>query len=114
VVFCIVANFLSILAPMAIAPGSLKPVKPKGMMILIHLAFFFLLPVALSTTLFPLGIEFFLSWSGVSTYFPAYLLLSILELVGIAFVYPAVLDVQGRMLQNREHQILEVVTTKVE
>jgi hypothetical protein len=113
-VFCIVSNYVSILAPMAIAPGSLKPVKPKGMMILIHLAFFFLLPLVLSTTLFPLGVEFLLSWSGMLAYFPAYLALALLELLGVAYVYPIFLDIQGRMLQNREQRILEVVTAKVE
>jgi hypothetical protein len=113
-VFCIVCNFLSILAPMAIAPGSLKPAKPKGIMILIHMGFFFVFPIALATTLVPLGVEFLLSWSGTIARAPIYLALSTLELVAMRYVYPVFLDVQGRMLQNRELRILEIVTAKVE
>jgi len=112
-IFCIVANYLSILAPVAIAPGSLKPAKPKGMAILIHLAFFLLFPVAFSTTLLPLGIEFLLGRLGVG-YIPAYLMLSILELLLVAHLYPMFLEIQGRMLRNREQRILEIVTAKVE
>src|SRR5262249_39269747 len=45
-VYSLVANLLSILAPMPIAPGSLRPSKPKGMTLLIHFAFMFLFPFA--------------------------------------------------------------------
>jgi ABC-2 type transport system permease protein len=112
--FCVATNFLSIFAATPVASGSLKPVKPAGMTILIHLMFFFLLPLALSPTLIPLGIEFFLQWSGWSSWFPAYLVFAVVELVAIGYLYPLVLRGQGRILQAREQRILEIVTAKVE
>ena len=113
-VFCVVENLLSMLAPMPVAPGSLKPSKPKGIQVLIHLGFFFLFPIALSPTLIPLGLEFLLSWSGWSTWFPVYLAVVLAECFAVAALYPVVLDWQGGMLQRRERQILEVVTSKIE
>ena len=47
-------------------------------------------------------------------YIPAYLMLSILELLLVAHLYPMFLEIQGRMLRNREQRILEIVTAKVE
>ena len=64
-VFCLVLNLLSMLAPTAVASGSLRPVSPKGVALLIHLLFFFLvLPIALITTLMPVALEFLLKDSG--------------------------------------------------
>jgi hypothetical protein len=113
-IFCIVENFLSMLAPMPVAPGSLKPVKPKGIQILIHIGFLCLFPLALSPTLIPLGLEFLLNWSGWSSWFPVYLAVILAECVVVAALYPAALDWQGGILQQRERQILEVVTSKSE
>jgi hypothetical protein len=114
-VFCVVTNFLSMLAPTAMASGSLKPVRPGGVAILLHLVFFFvLLPVAMSLTLIPLGIEFLLNWLGVLPYLPLYLLLALAELALTVFLYPQVLILQGRLLQAREQKILEIVTAQVE
>src|SRR5262249_47133880 len=110
-IFCIVENLLSMLAPMPVSPGSLKPSKPKGIQLLIHLGFSFLLPVALSPTMIPLGLEFLLNWSGRSTWIPVYLAIVLLECVAAAGIYPAALDWQGGLLQQRERQILEVVTS---
>jgi hypothetical protein len=113
-VYCIIENFLSMLAPMPVAPGSLKPSKPKGIQILIHIGFFFLFPVALSPVLIPLGVEFLLSSSGRSTWFPAYLIFVLLECAAVAALYPIAVDSQGGILQRREQKILEVVASKSE
>jgi ABC-2 type transport system permease protein len=113
-VFCLIANILSIIAPTPMASGSLKPAKPKGITILIHLAFFFLFPLALAPTLIPLGLEFLLSWLGWNARFPVYLLFSMAELVVVAYLYPLALSSQGDMLQSREQRILEIVTANVE
>jgi len=113
-IFCFVENLLSMLAPMPVAPGSLKPVKPKGIQILIHIGFLFLFPLALSPTLIPLGLEFLLNWSGWSSWFPVYLAVILAECAVVAALYPTALDWQGGILQQRERQILEVVTSKSE
>ena len=113
-VFCLIGNLLSIIAPMPTAAGSMKPVKPKAATILIHMAFVFLFPLALAPTLIPLGIEALLSWSESLSWFPAYLVLAILECAFVVWLYPQVLASQGELLQRRERRILEIVTTKAE
>jgi hypothetical protein len=102
-IFCFVMNFLSILAPVAIASGSLRPARPKGMSILIHLGFFFfILPIALGTTLIPLGFEF------LFPYLPVYFLLTLAEFAIVVHLYPLALGLQSRILTraNRGSEIV--------
>jgi len=113
-VFCLVGNVLSIIAPMPVAAGSMKPVKPKATTLLIHTAFIFVFPLALSPTLIPLGIEALLSFSGSATWFPAYLILAVSECALMLWLYPRILSSEGDLLERRERRILEVVTTKAE
>jgi hypothetical protein len=113
-VFCLLGNILSIIAPMPTASGSMKPVKPKAATILIHLAFVFLFPIALAPTLIPLGIEFLLSWTGTTTWVPVYMILAIAECALVVWLYPRALESQGNFLERRERRILEIVTTKTE
>jgi len=114
VVFCLIGNILSIIAPMPTAAGSMKPVKPKAATVLIHMAFIFLFPLALTPTLIPLGIEFLLSWFGTMAWFPAYLIFAILECATAIWLYPILLSREGELLESREKRILEIVTTKAE
>jgi ABC-2 type transport system permease protein len=108
-IFCFIMNFLSMLAPVAIASGSLRPARPKGISILIHLLFFFfLLPIALGTTLIPLGLEF------LFPFVPVYFLLTLIEFALVVYLYPRALDLQARILHAREQRILEIVAAKVE
>jgi len=85
-IYCMVGNILSIIAPMAMSAGSLKPVKPKALFILIQIGFFFLFPIALAPTLLPLGVEFMLSWSGYS-WVPAYLVFTVVECGLVIWLY---------------------------
>jgi hypothetical protein len=113
-VFCLVGNVLSIIAPMPVAAGTMKPVKPKATTILIHTAFIFLFPLALSPTLIPLGIEFLLSFTKSMVWFPAYLMLAVGECIFVVWLYPQILRSQGALLERRERKILEIVTSKAE
>jgi hypothetical protein len=113
-VFCLLGNLLSIIAPMPTAAGSMKPVKPKATTILIHMGFVFLFPVVLAPTLIPLGIEFLLSLSGSMSIVPVYMILAIVECATVLWLYPIILSSQGEFLQRRERRILETVTTKAE
>jgi len=113
-VFCLVGNLLSIIAPMPVAAGSMKPVKPKATTLLIHMAFIFLFPLVLSPTLLPLGLEALLSLSGSAPWLPAYLIFVIAECALMAWLYPRILSSEGDLLERRERQILEIVTTKAE
>ena len=110
-IFCLLMNMISIYAPMAIAAGSLKPAKPRMLPILLQtLVVFVFLPLSQLPTLLPLGIETLLEWQGHTARVPVYLLLGILQFGLIALLYRYALGWQGRLLEEREQQILETVT----
>ncbi len=112
--FCALANWLSLFAPMRIAAGSLKPSNLKLVHFLLHLAFVFVLPLVLVPTLLPLGAEFLLEELGWVKGVPVCLILSVLECAAVVALYRLVLTWQGDVLQAREKKILELVTTKEE
>jgi hypothetical protein len=110
----LIGNFTSILAPMPIAAGSLKPAHPKAMSIVIHLMFFFLFPVVFGIAVAPLGLELLLHHLGWFSAIPIYLVGSCLELVLMCVIYYYLINAQGNILQSREQKILAIVTSKVE
>jgi hypothetical protein len=112
--FCLLANGLSMLAPLPIAAGSIKPMSPKGIALLLHFAFMFVFPVTMATTLLPLGIGLGLDALDWSYGIPICLILAVAECIAIVFLYRFLLTLQGRFLQAREQKILETVTTKAE
>jgi ABC-2 type transport system permease protein len=112
--FCLVANFLSILAPMAIAAGSLKPASTRFLPILVQLFFMSMFPLVLAPTFLPLGIEFGLDALEWGQGLPICLVLTVLECAAIIGFYRVVMTWQGNLLQAREQSILETVTTKAE
>ncbi len=113
-VYCMVANVISILTPMPVAAGSLKPAQPKGFAILTHVAFALLMPMFLSPTLLPQGVEAALEGLGVTEGWPIALVLTMVECAAVIAIYRVVLDWQGRWLESRELKILDAVTTKAE
>jgi hypothetical protein len=112
--FCMLANLLSILAPMSVAAGSLKPANPKGVVLLLHMLFFFLTPLVVVPVMTPLGLEIALEELGWSRGVPLALLVVLLEGVGVAYLYRFVLRWEGRLLQSQEQKILGTVTTREE
>ena len=109
--FCPVANLISIFAPVPIAAGSMKPASPKFLQILLQAVMVFcLFPIALLPTLFPLGLEVLVDYLGYRHGVPVCLLVSLAECGVIVLVYRACLNWQGGLLEAREKQILEVVT----
>jgi hypothetical protein len=111
---CLLANCLSLLAPMPIAPGAMKPSNPRGIPLLLHLAFVFLFPMILAPTLLPLGVELLLEKLGVLRGVPLCLILSLLECVAVVFLYRLFVGLQGDWLQGSEQRILDVVTSKAQ
>jgi len=111
---CVMGNWLSMLAPMPIASGSLKPSNPKLIPVLLQVVFVFLLPMTLSPTLLPLGIELLVENLGGVEGIPICLILSLVECLAVVCVYRLFLTWQGSFLQAREQRILEIVTTKAE
>lgn len=113
-IYCMLANMLSIFAPMPVATGSMKPISPKLVPILLHMMFVLTLPMAQGPTLVPWGIDATLNALEWDFGVPYCLILAALECIAIVFLYRMVVAWQGSLLHAREQKILEVVTTKAE
>lgn len=112
--FCMLANVMSLLCPMPISAGSLKPATTRLLPILMGFAFLLMLPAIQTPILLPLVIEGMLESVGLGYGVPMALLLTLLECGVILFIYPWVLHWEGELLQMREETILEMVTMKVD
>jgi hypothetical protein len=111
--FCPVANLISIYSPLPIAAGSLKPANPKFLQMLLQaLMVFSLFPLTLVPMLVPLGVELLLDHFNLRFGVPVCLLLSFVELGLVLLVYRLCLAWEGNLLQSREKQILETVTNR--
>ena len=104
------ANFVSILNPVAVASGSLKPaVRPSGKAILFGMLILLLYPIVMAPSMIPLGMEYLLHWMGWLPGVPVFLILSAVEFAAAVGLYFWIIEYQGRLLQSREIAILEVV-----
>src|SRR5262249_13545036 len=112
--FCVIANALSILAPLPIAPGAFRPSGVKGVALLLQFAFLFVFPTVMMTTLLPLGIELLLTAFHTAEGVPVCLILSLLECAAVVVVYLVLVNLEGRWLHAREQHILKVVAGKAE
>jgi hypothetical protein len=109
---CLLANLASILAPLPIAAGSMRPANPRVMPMLVQGFLGLLLPLLLAPTLLPLGVEALLQELGWVQGMPIYLVLSLLQCGVVVLLYRWLLTYQGQLLQLREQKILEMVTTR--
>jgi hypothetical protein len=112
--FCLITNVLSIIAPMPIASGTLKPVNPRVIPILLHMSVILFLPICTVPTLLPIGIQFVLESLEWDYGMPICLILSLVECVLVIFLYRLALTWQGRWLQAYELSILETVAAKAD
>ncbi len=107
---CMFGNMMSIIAPLAIASGTMKPMNMNMSVILLQLLIMILLPLALLPTMIPLIAELLLrevyGWGSI----PVYLLGSVLVFIATLGVYLWVVSRQGRVLRDKEQDILSVVT----
>jgi hypothetical protein len=113
-IFCMLANCMSILAPAPLAAGVFRRGNFRGWPLLFQIAFIFVFPVAQTPMLLPYGIEKILEDLGGLRGLPICLLLSIGEFVAVAFLFRFVLEMEGSWLQAREKKILEIVAAKAE
>jgi ABC-2 type transport system permease protein len=113
-VYCLLANALSIVAPIPLAPGALQPSSVKLMPMLLQMLFMFAFPMALTPVLAPLLIELVLTELGVLRGWPIALVLSLAMVFAVFAAYRKVLTWEGDWLAAREKAILEVVTAKAE
>jgi hypothetical protein len=113
-IYCMLGNIISVIAPSAVSAGSLKPAQAKLVTVLIHVFSALLSPLAFVPALLPLGLELALEHYQVLTIVPIYLILSVVELAVVIGIYRKILDFQGRLLQMREQRVLEAVTAKLQ
>jgi hypothetical protein len=113
-IFCLLANALSLFAPVPVAAGAFKPTSIQGIPLLLHLAFFFLFPLLLTPALVPFGIEAVLAALGWVEGVPIHLVLSVLLSAGVIFLYRLVLGWEGSLLLARERKILHTVASRAE
>jgi hypothetical protein len=113
-IFCVLANTLSILAPIPMAAGSIQPANVKMTPILMQMAFLFVFPVAMLPVFAPVGVELLVEEVGGIHWLPVSLILSFLVLGLVILGYRQMVSWQGDWLAAREQKILEVVTSKAE
>lgn len=113
-VFCLSANLLSIVGPLALKPGSGMPAPHQGLRSIYPLLFMVAVTIPLSLTLLPLGIEALLVATDWYPSFPAHLIFGVVQAVVMLWLYRLVVGWEGDLLRRREQQILEIVGTKAE
>jgi hypothetical protein len=114
VLYALLANALSIVAPLPIASGAFRATGIKGIPLLLNFAFLFALPITMGPLLLPLGVEYLLNLQGWPEAVPVALILSVVEGAAAVGVYVVVLSWEGRWLQAREKRILQVVAARAE
>ncbi|HEX3149379.1 MAG TPA: hypothetical protein VHR66_14995 [Gemmataceae bacterium] len=113
-IFCLLANVLSMLAPMPMAAGSMQASNVKAVPVLLQFVFMTIFPFALAPVLIPYGLEVLLAETEVIRGVPISLVLSLGMLALVAFIYRKAIGWEGDMLAAREQKILDVVVSKLE
>jgi hypothetical protein len=113
-ILCLLGNLGSIVAPLRVAPGSLKPTKPPPKTVLVLFGFHALLPLVLVPVAIPPVLQLLFAFQGWLTGIPINLVGSALVLGLVVLLYAISLQPQGRLLQSREQQVLQAVTQEVE
>ncbi len=112
--FCLTGNILSILSPIALKPGSGKPASHQGIRVLFQIVFMLVVSVLIGFTLIPLGVEELFASMKWAAWFPAFLVLGIVQVAVMLWLYRVALNWQGGLLQRHEQRILEIVSLKAE
>ena len=111
---CMMGNMSSILMPMAMAVGTLKPAQPKLTVMLVQMLVMMFSPCCLLPGSAALLVEALLGeWYHVRGV-PIFLAITLVEVGVVLWVYRHVIAAQGHMLQKRESRILETVAADVE
>lgn len=110
----LLGNLMSIYIPYRIAPGTLKLNKVPALTVFLVALSHMLFPLAMAPIFLPPGLGLLFSkagWLGASI---VNLIFSLVLLAVIALAYLYSLPALGRLLQQREIKILEVVSREVE
>ena len=112
--YCLAGNLTSVYAPVAIRPTSGMPLPGQGAKTILTMLMGIVFSIPLTAVLIPLGVEYAMHALDWHAWFPAFLVLSLVQAGVSLWLYVALLRSQGDLLQRREQQILEVVTQKVD
>jgi hypothetical protein len=112
--FCLTGNMLSILSPIALKPGSGHPASHQGIRVLFQMVFMLVVSVLIGFMLIPLGVEALFTFMKWAVWFPAFLVLGMVQVAVMLWLYRVALNWQGGLLQRREQKILEIVSLKAE
>lgn len=112
--FCLLGNTASILAPMAVASGSLKPAQMKLSTMLLQMFFVMFAPLALLPAVATLAVETLVAHTTSFTWLPIYLVCSVIEAGVVVWIYRTIITLQGDWLQRRETRILEILSSAPE
>lgn len=112
--YCLAGNLSSVYAPVAIRPTSGMPIPGQGAKTTLMTLMVIVFSIPISLVLIPLGIEYAMQALDWHAWFPAFLVLSLVQAGAALWLYAKLLGSQGDLLQRREQKILEVVTQKVD
>jgi len=110
----LLTNALSIIAPIPIAAGAMRPTEVKLVPVALQLAFVTGYPLLLGLVALPFLIELALNALDLLVGWPVALVLSLVELPLVYSAYRRILRSQGAWLLRKEMDILITVTTKNE
>jgi hypothetical protein len=113
-VFSLMCNLLSILAPYRFSPGTLQTKKPKAIVFVAVLATMVSAPLALIPVLIPPSVQLLFNMLGWVSWLPVNVLVATLIAGLVVWLYWILLPMQGRLLQKRERNILASVTEALE
>ncbi len=113
-IFAMAANICSIVAPIPLAPGTMKPANTRFLSGIIQFGMFAAHTALQMVVLVPIGVEAVLAHFASLEGWPIALPLTILECGVIAVIYRWTLGWQGDWLMTREQRILEEVTAKTQ
>jgi ABC-2 type transport system permease protein len=108
---CLLANALSILAPIPIAAGSFQPSHIKLIPILLQMVTLLVIPIIMIPVLMPIGVEVLLAEQAGVRGGPVSLILSLIVFAITVPIYRVVLRWEGHWLASWERRVLEAVTS---
>jgi hypothetical protein len=114
VLFCVLYNFLSILAPYRYSMNSLQGKKFKPVVLVATLASLLVWPFIVAILVVPPLAQFLAVYLGMPAWIPLNLTLAMALCALAVWGYWKVLPAQGRLLQQRETRILPEVTLETE
>ncbi len=111
---CLAGNWTSIYFPIAMVPGAGKPVQVSFATMIVQMLVVMSCPLVVAPGCVFFALEWAIKQYFHLTIFPAYAVLSFIEMCFVLSAYRYALPRQGAMLHSRETKILEVLTTTAE